>query len=144
MPNRLLASRLGGRLWIALIEDGELCELDFERPANAVRQEQIYRARVTHVVPAIQSAFLDLGGNAEVFLHATELVLPGESPLALALAIRLEDHGRLERALDAGGFFGFALNGVPRQRVRRAAVGRRLHDQGGADGGRRPVEGRSG
>jgi len=99
MPSRLLASRLGGRLWVALIEDGELCELEFDRPRNAVRQEQIYKARVTHVAPAMQSAFLDLGGDGGAFLHATELVLPGEAPLA---ASRPGRRPPIEQRLKAG------------------------------------------
>jgi len=79
MLRELYVSRLGGQLWCALREDGVTVELRVEEegPLDAP-VGRIIKARVTNVLPGIQSAFLDIGAERGAFLHVKELLLPGE------------------------------------------------------------------
>lgn len=80
MPSELLVSRLGGMTWAALREDGVAVELRVEREGDRGAVGRVVKARVTRVLPGIQSAFLDIGSGRDAFLHAADLVLPGEAP----------------------------------------------------------------
>ena len=60
-------------------EDGSVVELRAEQDDDEVRSGCIVKARVTNVLPGIQSAFLDIGGDRSVFLHASDLSGVGES-----------------------------------------------------------------
>jgi ribonuclease G len=78
MPSELFVSRLGEWLWAALREDGVTVEF-YPPPAGEIaRVGRILKARVSSVVPGIQSAFLDIGSDREAFLHVNDLLLPGE------------------------------------------------------------------
>jgi ribonuclease G len=80
MPSELFLSRFGGHTWAALREDGHTVELRVEREGDAPAVGRIVRARVTRVLPGLQSAFVDLGLARDAFLHVADLLLPGEQP----------------------------------------------------------------
>jgi len=75
----LLVSRAGGRTCTALREDGVTVELRVEDERAALAVGHIVKARVSKILPGIQSAFLDVGQDRDAFLHATDLLLPGEA-----------------------------------------------------------------
>jgi ribonuclease G len=79
MLRELFVSRLGGQLWSALREDGSTVELRVERAHGEAPAGRIIKARVTNILPGIQSAFLDIGTERGAFLHVKDLVLPGGS-----------------------------------------------------------------
>jgi ribonuclease G len=79
MLRELFVSRLGGQLWSALREDGKTVELRVERAHVDAPVGRIIKARVTSILPGIQSAFLDIGTERGAFLHARDLLLPGET-----------------------------------------------------------------
>lgn len=54
-------------------------ELRVEDERAPLSVGQIIKARVSKILPGIQSAFLDVGQERDAFLHATDLLLPGES-----------------------------------------------------------------
>jgi len=83
MPGELFLSRREGQIRAALREDGRTVELHCERLVQQPQFGQIIKARVSKVVPGIQSAFLELGESRDGFLHATDLLLPGEEPETL-------------------------------------------------------------
>jgi ribonuclease G len=58
---------------IAILEDGELVELLFERPDKRRIVGDIFKARVNAVLPGMQAAFVDLGLERTGFLHASDL-----------------------------------------------------------------------
>ena len=60
---------------IAVLEDGRLNELYFERTADKKYLGNIYKGRVVNLEPAIQAAFVDLGIGRNGFLHVSD-VLP--------------------------------------------------------------------
>ena len=79
MSSELLFSRLGGRTAAALRENGVTVELRLEDDGMALAVGRIIKARVSKVLPGIQSAFLDVGQERDAFLHVADLWLPGEA-----------------------------------------------------------------
>ncbi|HJQ99168.1 MAG TPA: Rne/Rng family ribonuclease [Candidatus Polarisedimenticolaceae bacterium] len=78
MPNELLVSRLAGRVATALRENGEVVELRVEDGGDEPGVGDVFKGRVTRVLPGIQAAFVDIGAGPDAFLHAADLHLPGE------------------------------------------------------------------
>ena len=58
---------------IAIREDGKLVELFIERPENERLVGDIYKGRVTSVLPGIQAAFVDFGLEKAGFLHFSDM-----------------------------------------------------------------------
>src|ERR1051326_6143247 len=75
---------------IAILEDKELVELMVERSDRRRTVGDIYKGRVTAVLPGMQAAFVELGLEKTAFLPASDL--PGSMPA-------LDD----EEEPDAGG-----------------------------------------
>jgi len=63
---------------VAIIEDDELVELLVDRAEARRMVGDVYLGRVEAVLPGIQAAFVDIGTEKSAFLHASDLVLPGE------------------------------------------------------------------
>jgi ribonuclease G len=90
LTSELLVSRAGGRTCTALREDGVTVELRVEEDAAHLAVGHIVKARVSKVLPGIQSAFLDLGHERDAFLHVSDLLLPGEAASSMAYALGAE------------------------------------------------------
>ena len=78
MARELLFSRFAGRQWAAVREDGDVVELRVEEEGAALGVGQVILGRVRRILPGIQSAFVDVGQERDAFLHAADLLLPGE------------------------------------------------------------------
>ena len=72
MRRELLVARRSGESWAIVVENGRPVELRVEAP-GASRSGQIVKVAVAKIVPGIQSAFVDLGGGRQGFLHASDL-----------------------------------------------------------------------
>ena len=59
---------------IALVETGLLKEVHVERQGKRGIVGNIYKGRVTRVLPGMQSAFVDIGLEKAAFLHASDIV----------------------------------------------------------------------
>lgn len=59
---------------IALVDTGSLKEVHIERHAKRGIVGNIYKGRVTRVLPGMQSAFVDIGLEKAAFLHASDIV----------------------------------------------------------------------
>lgn len=59
---------------MALLEDGQLVELMYDRPDQGRIVGDIYLGRVEAVLPGIQAAFVDIGTEKSGFLHVSDLV----------------------------------------------------------------------
>ena len=59
---------------IALVETGMLREVHIERQGKRGIVGNIYKGRVTRVLPGMQSAFVDIGLEKAAFLHAADIV----------------------------------------------------------------------
>jgi ribonuclease G len=65
----------------ALVENGVLQEIFLERANRRGLISNIYKGRVSRVLPGMQAAFVDIGLERTAFLHASDIVHPavGES-----------------------------------------------------------------
>jgi ribonuclease G len=118
VSSELLVSRLGGRTCTALLEDGLVAELRVEDGGEALSVGHVVKARVSKVLPGIQSAFLDVAGDRDAFLHASDLLLPGDAPPPSDGEAGLDVWGEDE-----------AEAGVLRRARRNAVVGAPIQDR---------------
>ncbi|MEI6791526.1 MAG: ribonuclease E/G, partial [Myxococcaceae bacterium] len=77
MSNQLLVNTNPFETRVALLENGQLVELMFERNADKGLVGNIYLARVQRVLPGMQAAFLDIGLEKSAFLYVGD-ILPHE------------------------------------------------------------------
>ncbi len=59
---------------VAVLEDGVLSELFIEREAHRGIVGNIYKGRVTRVLPGMQSSFVDLGLERDAFLYVADVI----------------------------------------------------------------------
>ena len=64
---------------IAMLEEGELVELFVERPQNERTLGNIYKGIVRKVVPGMQAAFVNFGGETDAFLHFSDVADVGRT-----------------------------------------------------------------
>jgi ribonuclease G len=57
----------------AVVEDGMLQELFLERPSRRGLISNIYKGRVSRVLPGMQAAFIEIGLERTAFLHASDI-----------------------------------------------------------------------
>jgi len=72
----IVASGDYGELRVALLEDGRLAEVYFQRPERPSYLGNIYRAKVESVLRGMDAAFVDFGLEKNGFLHVDEVSLP--------------------------------------------------------------------
>ncbi len=58
---------------VALVEDGQLCEVWLERKLKYSLVGNIYLGRVEKVLPGLQAAFVDIGEQQSAFIHVSDL-----------------------------------------------------------------------
>jgi len=112
MSYELLASRIGGRLWAALREDGRTVELHAApEGADEPRVERIVKARITGEARQVGALFADVGGPSAALVDAKDL--PQARPrLGSELVVQIRREGREGRG--------------PRASARPSLAGRRL------------------
>src|SRR5438093_88882 len=59
---------------IAVLDDGQVVELWIERSRHRTIVGNIYKGRVTKVLPGMQSAFVDLGLERDAFLYVSDVL----------------------------------------------------------------------
>src|SRR3989441_2097524 len=59
---------------IAILEDDQLAELYIERNRNRGILGNIYKGKVTKVLPGMQSAFVDIGLEKDAFLYVSDFI----------------------------------------------------------------------
>jgi ribonuclease G len=64
---------------VALLEDGALAEFYLERDQRGGLAGNIYKGRVTRVLPGMQAAFVDIGLEKAGFLHVSDFQTDAES-----------------------------------------------------------------
>lgn len=68
-----------GETRVAILEDGRLVELSFERNGTAKNAGNIYKGRVENVLPGMGAAFVDLGMERNAFLYVDDVHLARQS-----------------------------------------------------------------
>jgi ribonuclease E len=64
------------QLRVAIAGPSGLEELYIERSANGFTHGNIYKGKVQNVEPTLQAAFVDIGGEKNGFLHASDVIPP--------------------------------------------------------------------
>src|SRR5947209_20098422 len=59
---------------IAVLDEGQVVELSVERTRQRTVVGNIYKGRVTKVLPGMQSAFVDVGLDRDAFLYVSDVV----------------------------------------------------------------------
>jgi ribonuclease G len=72
---------------VALLEDGVLSEFYLERDERGGLVGNIYKGRVTRVLPGMQAAFVDIGLDKAGFLHVSDFQTDAESLGSVAAVI---------------------------------------------------------
>ncbi len=62
----------------ALVENGVLQELFLERASRRGLISNIYKGRVSRVLPGMQAAFIEIGLDRTAFLHASDIIDPNQ------------------------------------------------------------------
>lgn len=73
MSRTLLMEALRGETRLAVIEDGQLCELYVDRPGADDATGAIFLGRVENVVSGMNAAFVDIGMEKNGFLYAGDV-----------------------------------------------------------------------
>lgn len=74
MPAELLINVTPTETRVALVETGILQEVHIERETKRGIVGNIYKGKVSRVLPGMQAAFVDIGLDKAAFLHASDIV----------------------------------------------------------------------
>lgn len=99
MNREFLLEAVKGQTRLAVIEDGALCELYYERPGSEKLSGNLYLGRVQNILPGMNAAFVDIGQDKNAFLYAGDI--PVDSGEAQELADRMKNV-RIERMIHPG------------------------------------------
>ena len=72
MQKELIISTTPQETKLAILEDDELVEFYIERHRSQGIVGNIYKGRVTKVLPGMQSAFVDIGLERDAFLYVSD------------------------------------------------------------------------
>src|SRR6476646_2756809 len=80
MHNMLVVNAEGPETRVAVVEEGSRAEFFVERKRDRGMVGNIYRGRVTRVLPGMQAAFVDLGPKVEraAFLYVADVLGSGD------------------------------------------------------------------
>jgi ribonuclease G len=67
----------------AVVENGVLQEVFLERPSRRGLISNIYKGRVSRVLPGMQAAFIEIGLERTAFLHASDILDPRHADLGV-------------------------------------------------------------
>src|ERR1700722_12232023 len=71
MSKELVISATPHETRVAIMEDGQLCEIYIEREKEFAVEGSLYKGRVTRVLPGMLSFFVDCGLDTDPFLYVS-------------------------------------------------------------------------
>src|ERR1700733_9868620 len=74
MSKEMVISANPHETWVAIMEEGLLCEFYVEREKEFALVGSIYKGRVTRVLPGMQSSFVEIGLDSDAFLYVTDFL----------------------------------------------------------------------
>jgi ribonuclease G len=74
MKQEIIANCTSDETRVAVIEDGRLVEIGFERKETAKIVGNIYKGKVENVLPGISSAFVNIGLGKNAYLYITDVL----------------------------------------------------------------------
>jgi ribonuclease G len=74
MTKDLIVSSTPQETKVALLDDGVVSEIFIEREAHRGIAGNLYKGKVTRVLPGMQSAFVDIGQERDAFLYVADVI----------------------------------------------------------------------
>jgi ribonuclease G len=99
MSKELVISASPHETRVAIVEDGQLCEIYVEREKELALVGSIYKGRVTRVLPGMQSAFVDIGLDSDAFLYVSDFLEDLEEYDSVVTAVE----GKVQKMEQQGG-----------------------------------------
>src|SRR5262245_1243488 len=116
MNKEMIISSTPHETRVAILEDDQVVEVFIEREHSRGVVGNIYKGRVSKVLPGMQSAFVDLGLERDAFLYVSDVISPtaealeeDEGPPACENGSRADDPS----AVLAGTVPAETLTGLP-------------------------------
>jgi ribonuclease G len=81
MNKEMIISSTSHETRVAILEDDQVVEVFIEREHSRGVVGNIYKGRVSKVLPGMQSAFVDLGLERDAFLYVSDVISPTEEVL---------------------------------------------------------------
>jgi ribonuclease G len=78
MSKEMIISASAHETRVAILEDDQVAEIFIERERHRGVVGNLYKGRVSKVLPGMQSAFVDLGLERDGFLYVTDVIAPSE------------------------------------------------------------------
>jgi ribonuclease G len=78
MNKEMIISSNGHDTRVAILEDDQVVEIFIERENQRGVVGNVYKGRVSKVLPGMQSSFVDVGLERDAFLYVSEVVTPAE------------------------------------------------------------------
>ena len=78
MNKEMIISSMSHETRVAILEDDQVVEVFIEREQARGAVGNIYKGRVSKVLPGMQSAFVDIGLDRDAFLYVTDVINPTE------------------------------------------------------------------
>ena len=85
---------------VAVVENGVLQEVHIERAGHRGIVGNIYKGRVSRILPGMQAAFIDMGLERAAFLHASDVRV---APAAALATNGQPDNGEHDRSMNCCG-----------------------------------------
>jgi len=74
MSKELVISATPHETRVAIVEDGQLCEIYIEREKEFALVGSLYKGRVTRVLPACSRPLVDIGLDSDAFLYVSDFL----------------------------------------------------------------------
>src|SRR6188474_73676 len=74
MNKEMIIASNGHETRVAILEDDQLAELFVEREQNRGVVGNVYKGRVSKVLPGMQSSFVDIGLERDGFLYVSDVI----------------------------------------------------------------------
>jgi ribonuclease G len=81
MNKEMVISSTSHETRVAILEDDQVVEIFIEREHSRGVVGNVYKGRVSKVLPGMQSAFVDLGLDRDAFLYVSDVISPTEESL---------------------------------------------------------------
>src|SRR5215469_7532264 len=74
MQKEMIVSATGHETQVAILEEDQVAEVFVERERNRGVVGNVYKGRVSKVLPGMQSSFIDIGLERDGFLYVAEVI----------------------------------------------------------------------
>src|SRR5206468_8561136 len=102
MSKELFVSSTPHETKVAIVEEDQLAEIYFERENEYTLAGNIYKGKVTRVLPGMQSAFVEVGLERDAFLYVADVFEDLDENLLSPEEQGRNNHAPIEERLQEG------------------------------------------